>query len=1208
MKPRITREHDKRQGYGRVYWEGGSAITDADLNAAFDAHRRQDEALARVWIAPAGSADDGWKAGNLQATHIGGQDMVDFDLAAGHYLLDGEVLRNPADYPFTDQPSGLSAALEPGMALAWPELAEIADAGGERFDAVVLDSRDLPVSGVEDSELDEVAMRSDPAARVRPSPKVRILTDVDDTCAAARGTALDRLAGTCATVDLPSPVLRSRGRLRVFFGDVDAPENPCAPELALGYFGRLNQTVKVMLTAPDRFVWAYRNGGALYRATIEDASTLRIVTPFRDAAHYPVAGQIVELCSWDSRLPNGEVTAVPLGRFHAIRKGYVPGTEEIVLDTPVDGDLSAWYGAQGAGAFLFVRFWEPPTVATATDSATGADVPLAETGVRLDFEHQGCAGDQWSFSLRGNAPETVFPHRMLEAGGQPPDAIARAADLIALIHWRVEAGAVTGHLHDCRRRVRPLWQLDRCCTLTVGDGVSSFGDYDRLADAIAALPHQGGRICLLPGRHRAGVSLSARHDVAIIGCRGQTTVVPGRGDAPVLTIEDCANILLQDFMIEDDTQLALAGARNARLALERIDTIGRGAAVSLVETTGLRITGCDFVVQAEPAIIPAEDYASLRPLVFVGGEGLDITDSGFRCATERLTLQSLGGLQIASGSAHVRIARNVILGGLGHGITLGHLNKIKVIGIAYAEAAAVADLGHGIMAEVDAKAQWSGNARAARISGADAIAAQDTVSDAVAAVQAQLEAAQIEFTENPIGISQVAIQGCLGIDPTLTLPDPPDDADPWEEYVPAGAVSHIHILDNEIGAMGGSGISIPAWNLSLRPTTGEMIVVGLVAERNHISACALVAVASTLDDNDLQEIGFGGITLQVLRGAKIGENVIQTIGTTVRSPSVGIYIASGHSCHIHDNMIADIGGVESAGSRNQPGVNGGIIVDDIAPIYGPPILGSSGATVGSASGDFMAEIAGAAAGTHAKKKPRMKEYLAAAQAVANHLKLPRTEALRVQNNQVMVNFGLSLDLRGAGSFHVADNHLSTLVARPNAMRPRLASSVSIVDTELPYIEWIVLLMVYFGLLGQKYSDFGAKYLLQILGALVERLSVLWDRGVIQVQNNHIRTENFIREDDALALVAVVSPFDVQISDNVLKSVHADLGAFTHAIAVGVTSVQVLSNRIESRPPAGVLDDVLSAGMRNTTSLNHASHPIAAIGTGAVPAASTNLIS
>jgi hypothetical protein len=938
MKRRITREHDAHQDYSGVYWEGGTAITDADLNAAFDANRERDEALSRSFIAPAGSADDGWKASALASTPVGGVQMVSFTLAAGHYLLDGTLLRNAAPYDFTAQPHGLSASLEPGMALPWPDADNLP--GGERFDAIVLDNRTFGVGDSEDTELREVAMRSDPATRVLQSPKVRILTDVAPTCGAARAQVMVRLAGTCATQAPPSPAIRSRGRLRVGFGPVTKQDNPCAPEQATGYFGRLNHTIKVMLTAPDRFVWTTRNAGEIYRATLDDATTLRVLTPFDDSSRFPTAGQIVEILPWDSRLPNDEVTAARLGRFHALATGYAPGSETLTLNTAVDADLQAWLTAQGAGGFVYLCFWQPPAIENQTSTATGADVPLADTGISLDFIKPGCTGDQWTFSVRARTPTTVFPRRFLDAGGQPPSDVRRAADLIALIHWTVMGGVVTGHLHDCRRKVRPLWKQNRCCTITVGDGLSSFGDVDSLPEAIAMLPHEGGRICLLPGTHQGPADLSDLHDVTLEGCRGQTRITRA-GTDPVLLIEDSRRITLRDLAIDDGDGLAVAAARTTALALDHVETAGRGSAVSLLDGTQTRLLHCRFIAEAEPAIVPPAAYPQLRPLAFVGGNGLDIADCTFLCNTESLSLMSLGGLQIAGGSRDVRIVRNFIAGGVGHGITLGHLDVIRVGGLIYGELETLSTLGTSVRTVMSANAKWTANSRVAEFSGDDVLAYSEATGTDISEVRDLLQGVAISYQENPVAITEVAQQGCLGIDPTLTLPEPADDDVDWTDYIPGGSIRHIHILDNEITAMGGSGIGIASWSTSRRVANGESVVEGLVVERNHISNCARVAVATSIPDADLAQIGFGGIALDVVQGCRIADNVIQAIGIAHRSPSVGIYLAEALAGAIEDNEIVGVGRPEITTTRTIQGIWGGIVIDRALPVWGPSVQGTS---------------------------------------------------------------------------------------------------------------------------------------------------------------------------------------------------------------------------------------------------------------------------
>ena len=1186
MKGRITRDHDARQNYDGVYFEGGSAVTDADLNAGFDAQRALMGTLHKAWIAPAGSPDDGWKASNLGTVNEGGPDFVNFDLEPGHYGLDGNILKNPAPYSYFDQPYAQSASLTDLDRLPVPTLAEVTAAPDqELFDAIILDAIAVPVRVDEDSELDEVAMRSDPATRTKFSPKIRTMRDVPGTCAEARSVVLDALAAPNGSVDAPSPKFNSGARLRVHLGAVPSPDNPCAPELATGYFGRLNHTIKVMLADEEQFVWNYHNAEGLSRATLDDPTTLRLTTPFDDSSLFPVPGQIVELCAWDMELPNGEMTAVPLGQFHAINEGYDPHNETIVLDTPVGLDLQDWYDtrvAEGDAPFLFLRFWQPASVPMATSDAIGLNIPLADTGVFLNFLTPGIPGDQWTFSVRVNANDTVFPKRMLELQGQPPMGLERYADLIALIHWTIDGGQVVGHLHDCRRRVRPLWKQQDCCTFKVGDGVSSFGDFNSIQEAITTLPHEGGKICLLPGRHQGGPELQNRENVVIEGCGRRSVIVQNAAETPLFTIEDCVDVRLKDIYFEDGPVLAIAGARNQGLEILGIHTHGHGSAIALVRNQRLRVKDCRFFAEAEPTIIPASDFPTLRPLAFIGGSAIEIRDNGFICEPSDLSLQSLGGVQIESNSDHVWFENNVISGGLGHGLTLGNLIRVSVQGFRYGAIELLQSaLGEMAIAS-ESNSVWQRNGRTSTFTADDMAEAAETPADRDD-IRNNLGDAEFRLDENPFGILSVAIQGCIGIDPSPTLPDPGEDDEDWEVYFVAGEVSHIHIVDNEFANLGGSGIASLVWNLSTRAQFGVMVVRELNVDRNHIHNCCLVAIATTLEADEIQEIGFGGIALEYVAGGKVSNNLIENIGLEVRTPSSGIHFREIVHGHIHDNVIRAIGRVERPENLNISGIAGGIIIDQCWPEYGAPtVLPGAGAGVPGGNTNLGAAFAG-------------RDFLTAAK---GETRLPRGEALRIQNNSVTVHFGMSLDVRGSGSMHIADNHFTSLSYRFNPARARLAISVSVVNTELPGIELMTAFIALLDLLSElDFGDFSSKQysytelLLLYVALLIFFLSLNKFFDVIQFQNNQTYYENFDTTNDVISLNAIISPYDVQISNNAMKSLHADLGAWYHLLSAGYYSHQGFANRFETRPANGVFRAALTIGVGNSTYLNHASQPI-----------------
>lgn len=1183
MKGHVTRDHDARQGYSGTRFEGGSAITDADLNAAFDAGAEQLAHQTKTWIAPAGTADNGWLVSDLSESNAGGSTIVDFRLEPGHYTLDGEILQNPTAYAYSDQPHARAPELEENMPLPLvkPTIDEIAALRGEeRWDAVYIDNQIMGVQGVEDSELDEVAMRSAPATRLLSSPKVRVLPDVPGNCSAARDHVLTTVSGANGSFSLPSPRIHSDGRLQVRLGVPPVNDNLCAPAQAMGYFGRLNHTIKVKLSTPDTFVWNHANGAGLFRATLDDDVTVRLVTPFDDSAAFPISGQIVELCAWGTELANREKTAVALGRFHAIETGYNPTSETLTLAAPVEADLRGWYDARvaaGDSPYLFLRFWQPAATPMATGTPIGLDIPLADTGVLLDFHHSGLAADQWTFSLRVNANDTVFPKRMLEPGGQPPTDMRRSVDLLATIHWSIVGGDVVGHLHDCRRRIRPLWHSS-CCTFTVGDGHATHGDFDDIQFAIDALPHEGGKICVLPGHHQGGGILRGRQNVTIEGCKGFSHVHALDDDTPIFLAEDNTTLTFKDLTLHDARALAIAGARNTSLTLTGIETIGRGSAISLPRTTGLFITHCRFLALAELAAIRATDYPRLRPLVLIGGTSLDFSHNVVRVEDQGLTLQSLGGLQVTSRSAHVRIAGNVITGGVGHGITFGNLIHISVRGLFFRFLAGLRLVAQHMSVSFEQNAAWSGTSRKAALQGADLVSGITPANEDERLQLQAIQSARFDLLENRLELSHVATQGCIGIDPTPTQPEPPDDAPDWDLYFISGGVSHIHVVDNEISNMGGSGISIPSWNLATRASIGENLVTDLAVERNHIATCARVAVATTMPSAELQQLGFGGIALEVVKGAKIAENVIEDIGLDVRSPTVGIYLKDTEAALMNDNLLRNIGRVETRTNPNIQGVSGGIVVDNATPQVGPPIVTEAAFFVG---GESFLDRDATSALSHGITIPSNVPS-----------SLPRGASLRLNNNAVAVNFGPSLDVRGKGTLYVADNHLVSIASRGNNLRPRLGLNVSVVNTEVPGIELLALLVAYFNAADVDYiGDNFIKALIGRIVALIAKFLESKELGVVKFENNTAKLENFTTSYDAFASHAIVGPYVVQVGENSFKSLHQDAGGFFNLFATGFASLQCMSNFLGASPQEGVSGAAITIGLVNSTYLNHATQPI-----------------
>jgi hypothetical protein len=148
------------------------------------------------------------------------------------------------------------------------------------------------VTAAEDEEFLERGLGGpDTTVRIRRMRRVEVLPvspDVDN-CQEAWDDAIRRRLESNAVLDRKSGELLSQARLSLVFEPV--PETACeecTPDPPAQYLGSENQALRIMLTGPSTFVWAYDNGAPLYRIKVtglgEDAGEVRVtlLTPPRD--------------------------------------------------------------------------------------------------------------------------------------------------------------------------------------------------------------------------------------------------------------------------------------------------------------------------------------------------------------------------------------------------------------------------------------------------------------------------------------------------------------------------------------------------------------------------------------------------------------------------------------------------------------------------------------------------------------------------------------------------------------------------------------------------------------------------------------------------------------------------------------------------------------------------------------------------------------
>jgi hypothetical protein len=616
-----------------------------------------------------------------------------------------------------------------------------------RHDLVYLRGWEQCVTAVEDSELRERALGGpDSSIRNRLTRRVEVLTDVQGSCAEAFSTLQQVLSAPIAPdtgsphrFDASSCELHSKARLTVAPDPNGITDDPCKPAVASGYLGADNQTIRVQLTATDRFIWGYDNASPLYRVQVTnipgvpngEGRKIKFLTLPRDQMAHPLAGQAVEIIPWGSILPNQEKVAEFQGQLFTLATSYDPEDNSLTLAQSVPQTWLDWLSSHSQSGsdrdssdkrqYLYLRLWTGGSGDASLPDRNftpGTPVPLTGTGLSVTFSEYGLPGDFWVIAARPNTPDIVVPWDLLDRALPTGPRFFFAP--LALIRWSLDAtGELQASVQDCRETFQPLCQSRGCCTVTVGDGRTSRGDFDSIEAAIQYLPNSGGKICLLPGLHEANVRIQARRNIEIEGCGKQTYVIPRKGDrtSPIFRMidSDCITLLRMNLISLGGTAIVLEGteigtlkaieighsriiAFQAAIQVKRgldlhihdnkiriLDKAGAGVAIYLAAEDSLIERNDIGVIPAEKTPPPDNPDGEEPPDPIDPCADIEIIYTNILTFVAYINLiwtiplpffptkpfQALGGIQIAGGSERIKVWENTIIGGAGNGIALG---------------------------------------------------------------------------------------------------------------------------------------------------------------------------------------------------------------------------------------------------------------------------------------------------------------------------------------------------------------------------------------------------------------------------------------------------------------------------------------------------------------------------------------------------------
>jgi hypothetical protein len=617
--------------YGGARLQQGRILTDADYNEGAWLHEEERRRSVLDFVGSRGSPDGGFSLGEPLALNQAPPDLATplkvgddvtaqpftigvpgtlvrpVSLQAGSFYLAGRRFDLEQPQPFMFQRDFLQMGP-----------ADIPDAVDDGTFIYYLNAWEQDISVVEDDEFREPALGgSDTSLRVRRMRRVEAQS-VPGAAGCENGflTAIDNIAGDSATFQPATGELVSNARLRLDFNPASTNticNDDCNPAQSGPYLGADNQTLRIMLTAVDTFVWSKDDAAPLYRAQISGLDqanpttvTVKLLTPPADEEHFPLVGRVVEILPFaalldDTELPGSRTdphfdkAAGEIGAFTRVIQPYDPNTQTFTVDPfqgipKVQTFVTAWDSQHPdhdrlnhpdlpatTDRFFYLRFWHTSVshagvdVELSTDQGPGGT--LGDTLVAPTFSGTGRPGDFWIATVRPETPEPILPIALRAPGdGVPPDG---PRHFYAPLTWLQVSEDHVAAISDCRPRIRPTGD-DDCSTVTVGDCFGSIGDFQTIGDAIDALPPDGGVVTVRPGVYHERVVIN-RPGITLEGC-GETTVLrsPSNGDGSnataVIQIQEATGTRVRAMRIEAAEESAII-ASGPDLAFEALHMV-----------------------------------------------------------------------------------------------------------------------------------------------------------------------------------------------------------------------------------------------------------------------------------------------------------------------------------------------------------------------------------------------------------------------------------------------------------------------------------------------------------------------------------------------------------------------------------------------------------------------------------------------------------
>lgn len=963
---------------------------------------------------------------------------------------------------------------------------------------------------------------------------------------------------TCATPDSQVPYPANSAGLLTVTNLPNTPSGPCCLTDNSGYTGVENQFYRVEIhqggqgsdtptATTATFKWSRDNASVLSGVTAINpatnslhlpASQLTVTSLGRDQTLGFHNGDWIEIIDdWSELWGNAGVMAQIDSIDVASRTITLTTTVSTTLQPPTTVQVSFPVDAQGNTDPLRhtrIRRWDQSGIVYDINGnkwcdvdATGGVIPVPasdttlvlESGITVNFALSPATGnfntaDFWTFAAR------TADGKVEALVNAPPRGIHHHYTKLSVVTFSTPAS-----YPDCRTP----WPCggtcgSGCCTVTVGDNVTSVGKYNSIQQAVDSLPANGGEVCILPGRYFEYVVLNSLSDVVIHGCgmqtrlasptmapagqgKGSNTISTQTGMAAILTAVGCQHIQFRNFAVE-------AADNEAGILLDNSTASGFRKIARVQKTIDAQATaGFKYIGQPDWDATVDSLYITASTLPAVAANQVDLLNiTGNRIAMKDVPSQ--WAAVYASGN-ELHIERNWIGLQDAFGATTNSLYWMPT--------SVYNDVPDGFNQE-PAGPQANGGIHIAGPS-QDVYVCDNEIDGGW---RNGITLGNFIFVD-PSGNDSGMITGLLPTSPpatvsttSLNLPSTVTIGNTVETLAAGGRLQDVEITRNRIRNMGLCGIG-PVGFFDFQSTIEIIGIQNLTVAGNEITG----SLQDTLEPlASRTNFGYGAICLPDVENLIVRYNTITDFGPVPGAEVCGIFVFNGEQVEIRRNQVIetrDWSEEQADANIANIGAHAGLLLGYVTP---PPLDPTANQSAwGSATNIF-----------------------------ARPIYQPGLPAVTIEHNVVRVPLGLSLQLIGDGPFEISSNQFSSGGAVPASSatgeRFSIFLNVVILNLGLP-VEFDPITFSYSALFNSS-----TQATLQGAGSALAKSS----SGAVHFTHNHCQLEARVSKVEGIASVAIFTFDHLNFADNHLW-VDGTIVAIMDALLFGV-SLQAKDNRFQ----------------------------------------------